>query len=132
MYKVLWALVVVLFYSVKGICPDEWTLYNNNCYKFGLAWPVCQTNCANLGATMLCVTDATTNAWMWSQTGGASTWIGLSDIGHIGTYMWVSGCSSTYTGAYQNQQKRWVKACLPAGKHKIFYPNMSMRANFSG
>ena len=46
---------------------------------------------------MLCVTDATTNAWLWEQTGNTSTWIGLSDIDHDGTYTWVSGCSSTYT-----------------------------------
>ena len=101
MFQVLFILAAALYlYSVEAVCLDGWTLYNNNCYIFGLTsvkWPVCQTNCANLGATMLCVTDATTNAWMWSQTGGASTWIGLSDIGHFGTYLWVSGCSSTYT-----------------------------------
>ena len=100
MYQVLWALVVVLFYSVRGICPDEWTIYNNNCYKFGLdvvSWAECQSNCANLGASMLCVTDATTSEWMWNQTIYSSTWIGLSDIGHVGNFVWVDGCTSTYT-----------------------------------
>ena len=115
MYKVLWALVVVLFYSVKGICPDEWTIYNNNCYKFGLdivTWPECQSNCANLGASMLCVTDATTNEWMWDNAGHTETWIGLSDIDQFGTFVWVEGCSSTYTNWEDRQPDNIGTVCL--------------------
>jgi len=81
-------------------CPSGWTYYNNKCYKFAVAkvnWSTCQSKCAGLNAMMLCVTDAATNAWIRSMTGGKETWIGLSDIGHAGTYTWVPGCPSTYT-----------------------------------
>jgi len=102
MFQVLLILVIVLsIYSVvEALCPVGWTTYGTNCFKFGLVsvtWPVCQSTCSSLNAMMLCVTDATTNAWLWAQSGGAATWIGLSDIGHVGTYTWVTGCSSTYT-----------------------------------
>jgi len=102
MFQVLLILVIVLSIHsvVEAICPVGWTQYGTNCYKFGLVavtWPVCQSTCSSLNAMMLCVTDATLNAWLWTATGGASTWIGLSDIGHLGTYTWVTGCSSTYT-----------------------------------
>jgi hypothetical protein len=109
MFQLLLILSVVfsIYSVVKATCPVGWTQYDTNCYKFGLVavtWSVCQSTCASLNAMMLCVTDASTNAWLWTQTGDASpTWIGLSDIGHVGTYTWVSGCSSTYTN-WENAQ----------------------------
>jgi len=90
-------------YNLVNPCPSGWTYYNNNCYKFATAlssWPSCQSTCAGLNAMMLCVTDAATNAWIWSMSGGsrgAETWVGLSDIGHFGNYTWVPGCNSNYT-----------------------------------
>ena len=109
MFQVLLILSIVfsIYSIVEAECPVGWTPYGSNCYKFGLVavtWPVCQSTCTDLNAMMLCITDATTNAWLWAQTGNASpTWIGLSDIGHIGTYTWVPGCSSTYTN-WENEQ----------------------------
>jgi hypothetical protein len=113
MVQVLLVLSVVFsIYSVlEATCPVSWTQYDTNCYKFGLVpmtWPLCRSTCAGLNATMLCIPDATTNAWLWEQTGNTSTWIGLSDIGHsatytLGTYTWFSGCSSTYTNWDINQ-----------------------------
>ena len=103
MFQVLLILSVVfsIYSVVEATCPAGWSMYGDNCYKFGLVavpWPECQSTCANLNAMMLCIPDATTNAWLWAQTGDAlPTWIGLSDIDHDGTYTWVSGCSSTYT-----------------------------------
>jgi len=102
MFQVLLILAIVLSIHsvVEALCSVGWTQYDTDCYIFGLAavtWPVCQSTCSSLNAMMLCVTDATTNAWLWAQSGGAATWIGLSDIGHVGTYTWVTGCSSTYT-----------------------------------
>ncbi len=112
--------VVFSIYSVvEATCPAGWNLYGTNCYKFGLVavtWPECQSTCANLNATMLCVTDATTNAWLWAQTGDASpTWIGLSDIDHDGIYTWVSGCSSTYTNWDYGQPD------LPGDQHYAYF-----------
>ena len=105
MFQVLLILVIVLsIYSVvEAICPVGWTQHDTDCYKFGLAavtWPVCQSTCSSLNAMMLCVTDATTNAWLWTAIGGANTWIGLSSIGHTNNFTWVTGCSSTYFNWY--------------------------------
>ena len=110
MFQVLLILSVVfsIYSVVEATCPGGWTQYGNgtNCYNFGLVpvtWPLCDSACAGLNATMLCIPDATTNAWLWAQTGNTSTWIGFSDIGHVGNYTWVSGCSSTYTNWDINQ-----------------------------
>jgi len=108
MFQVLLILSVVfsIYSVVEATCPVSWTEYDTNCYKFGLVpmtWPLCQSACTFLNATMLCIPDATTNAWLWAQTGNTSTWIGLSDIGHVGTYTWFPGCSSTYTNWDINQ-----------------------------
>ena len=84
-------------------CAPGWTIFNSDCYKFNvrssITWTDCGTQCSNLGASMLCITDASTNSWVANQIGSNTpAWIGLSDLPEQnGNYRWVQGCSSTYT-----------------------------------
>ena len=102
MFQVLLVLTFALVISsVKATaCPDGWISYSPNCYKFDIAgsfhWSDCVSKCQTLGASMLCITDSTTDAWIKSQITGF-TWIGLSDYSIQGSLKWVPGCSSTYT-----------------------------------
>ena len=82
-------------------CAPGWTIFNSDCYKFNvrssLTWTECRTQCSNLGASMLCITDSTTNSWVANQI-GSKGWIGLSDLPEQnGNYRWVAGCASRYT-----------------------------------
>lgn len=123
MFQVL--LILSIAFSIYSVveattCAVGWTSYGNNCYKFALGsvtWPVCQSICADLNAMMLCITDESTNAWLYSQTGD-NTWIGLSDIDNFGTYTWAPGCPSTYTNWDVSQPDR-----LGIQNYAYFYMN---------
>jgi hypothetical protein len=85
-------------------CQSGWTYYNGNCYNFNLgtsySWSGCNSKCSSLSASMLCITDSTTNSWiankLYYNTAYSYSWIGYSDSSNTG-YKWVSGCSSSYT-----------------------------------
>jgi hypothetical protein len=64
----------------------HWTLYNKNCYQFNVAsylsWSACESECSDLGASMLCIPDSATNTWISEQLNYNYyyTWIGYSDL----------------------------------------------------
>ena len=74
----------------------------------GVIWTQCEAICSSLGASMLCIPDSTTNAWIANQLNQLSYWftfIGYRILPNTdGTYHWISGCSSTYTNweSYNN------------------------------
>jgi len=80
-----------------------WVLYNNTCYQFNIGtgglWTQCESICSSLGASMLCIPDSTTNAWITNQLNQVSfdsyTFIGYRP-NPDGTHHWISGCSSNY------------------------------------
>ena len=88
----------------NGICRSGWTYYNNKCYYFNIGtcsvWKRCNSVCASLDASMLCITDSITNSWIANQlyynNDNYYSWIGYSDTTNTG-YQWVSGCKSSYT-----------------------------------
>ena len=85
-------------------CPSGWTYYYGKCYYFnigtGYSWSGCKSQCSSLSASMLCITDSTTNSWIankiYYNTAYSYSWIGYSDSLNTG-YKWISGCSSSYT-----------------------------------
>jgi len=106
MYGMMMMMIMVatslVFFASAG-CPSGWVLYGTNCYKFTVTsgtsntWTDCQVSCANLGASMLCVNNAAENEFIWSNTSPVWTWIGYQDFNTYPTFMWNSGCTSTYT-----------------------------------
>ena len=74
---------------------------------YELSWSACESECSDLGASMLCIPDSTTNTWISEQLSASNsyygynyyyTWIGYSDLPNKdGAYHWSSGCSSTFT-----------------------------------
>ena len=87
---------------MNALCQTGWIQYRNNCYNFNiqsLSWSDCNSLCASLSSSMLCITDSATNYWVANQIGSNTpAWIGLSDLPEQdGNYRWVAGCSSTYT-----------------------------------
>jgi len=114
-YFILTLLISILTPSYGQVtCASGWVQYGGICYlinpvfnsgsKSG-AWDQCNVFCPTSysGATMLCVNNAAENAWIKSQYGESSYWIGYTDMlpygGGKGTkqYGWITGCSSTYT-----------------------------------
>jgi len=88
---------------VVATCPTGWTTDGVSCYMFNLksseGFEECRSRCTALGASTLCITNATNNAWAHSQT-LYPTWIGYTDLPHrLGQYTWSksTGCNSTYT-----------------------------------
>ena len=85
-------------------CQSGWTYYYGKCYYFnigtGYSWSGCKSQCTSLSASMLCITDSTTNSWIankiYYNTAYYYSWIGYSDSSNTG-YKWISGCSSSYT-----------------------------------
>jgi len=88
---------------------DTCTYYYSKCYYFDIgssySWSECKSKCASLGASMLCITDSTTNSWIANKINTIITnndysyyqiWIGYSDSSSTG-YEWVTGCYSSYT-----------------------------------
>jgi hypothetical protein len=80
-----------------------WVFYNNTCYQFNIGngglWTQCESICSSFGASMLCIPDSTTNAWIANQLNQISS-VSYAFIGYRpnpdGTYHWISGCSSNY------------------------------------
>ena len=86
---------------------------------YDLSWSACESECSDLGASMLCIPDSTTNTWISDQMSQSNnnyyygyryyvygfsydsytlTWIGYSDLpNNDGVYHWSSGCSSEFT-----------------------------------
>jgi hypothetical protein len=98
----------ILTISPNAGCESGWIHYNNKCYKFNvgtsLSWSGCKSECASLDASMLCIPDSTTNTWIANQLyrkGYSYSWIGYSDLSNNdGEFEWVSGCSSSYSNSY--------------------------------
>jgi hypothetical protein len=100
--------------TTSSVCLNDWVYYDNKCYKFNVgyffSWSGCKSQCASLGASMLCILDSSTNIWianqLLSQLGysNSNSWIGYSDLPNRDrNYEWVSGCSSSYSNsAYGN------------------------------
>ena len=55
----------------SSVCTIGWIFYNNNCYNFNVGnyftWSGCKSECASLGASMLCIPDSSTNSWIANQ-----------------------------------------------------------------
>ena len=75
--------------------------------KSVIGWSECKSECAHLDASMLCITDEETNAWLANELikNGQYPWIGYSDLSDTqqGDYQWITGCSSTYTNWYPGE-----------------------------
>ena len=108
MLSVLIAAAILLRSSLAN-CPAGWVLYDQNCYKFSVpsgtdsTWTGCQATCSSLGASMLCVENASQNDWIWSQVSPVNTWIAYQDLNNYPHFVWNSGCTSTYTNWVNGQ-----------------------------
>ena len=107
-------------------CQVGWSYYNNNCYKFNVgyyfSWSGCKSQCASLGASMLCIPDSTTNDWIANQIYRYSySWIGYSDLpNNDGNYEWVSGCSSSYTNSWRSSNLYYYD-CAYISRYTAWY-----------
>ena len=60
-----------------------------------MTWFECQAACSSNSLSMLCVESAEENSFIYSNI-KSEAWIGYSDAGAEGTWLWESGCSSSY------------------------------------
>jgi hypothetical protein len=72
-----------------------------SCYhKFStnVTWSNAELGCQAWGGHLITINDATERTWFYDNSGlgCAWGWIGLNDISVEGTFVWVSGDSSTY------------------------------------
>ena len=75
-------------YAPSISCATGWMLYNSNCYKFDVAydlsWSACESECSDLGASMLCIPDSTTNTWISDQLSQSN-----NNYGYNYNYTWI-------------------------------------------
>ena len=112
-------------------CSLGWIYYNYRCYKFNIksfiSWSACSTECTNLDASMLCITDYDNNNWISSQIdkySGKYSWIGFSDLpSQQGNYQWVPGCTSTWVYAWGGGEPNNVGVESCAAKISYYWEN---------
>ena len=87
-------------------CPDDsWAELGGRCYKVvgSSDFHTCLTdNCAEYGASLACVRDSKTNAWLVSNVLNNTSdgaWLGYTDGSTEDAWEWVAaGCDSDYWG----------------------------------
>ena len=84
-------------------CPTGWQAYQSKCYYFPttyVTWTTCNSMCTGThngkSISMLCIESLAENTFITSATYG-NTFIGLTDQVTEGSFVWNSGCASTFT-----------------------------------
>ena len=93
-----------------GDCPDGYS-YNSDfdkCYQYHStavqSQSLAEDICKETGGALVTINSYQENSFVASLSGGALTWIGLSDRDIEGQYKWESGTAPIYTNFnYGNQ-----------------------------
>ena len=82
-------------------CPDgQWIERNGTCYfpfSQTVDYSTCNSLCAELNASMLCVENEQSDTWLASQLQVGAMWLGYYYIAADESYHWPPSCTSTYT-----------------------------------
>ncbi len=90
----------------ETVVPDRSVLaqeFRGHYYRYfvhPVSWAEADVYCRNLGGHLVTISDAAENEFvrLMMQNGGyGEAWIGSNDIGHVGTYTWVTGEPFTYS-----------------------------------
>lgn len=78
-------------------------MYNGHTYKLlsNSNWTTAEAKAVAIGGHLATISSAAEDHWVYSTFstfGGINRdlWIGLNDLGHKGTYTWISGESASY------------------------------------
>ena len=108
-------------------CPDGWESQFGKCYlptPKKITYPECLSTCANLGATLPCVTNAAESLYLvglYPSDLEFCAFIGLNDIVTEGKFEWQTGCVSTFTYFMPHEPNNYhdedcVTVCLRGDK----------------
>lgn len=86
-------------------CPCPKADYLDHSYLFctsgDLSWEEAELSCAALGYELVTIGDEAENNWVWAQAESADAvsawWIGLSDLGVEGSFLWADGSPGGYS-----------------------------------
>jgi hypothetical protein len=82
-----------------SICPVGWVVSSTGGCIYLMntqtTWAQCQSSCAAMSSTMMCIQDKPQRDFIWDLRNGRKTWIGYRQ--QSGLWGWVTGCSSSYT-----------------------------------
>jgi hypothetical protein len=83
--------------SAKLVYPNNGHAYQR--FDVTLNWADAKTVCVNLGAYLATITSQQENEWIRTNltVGVNNTWLGGTDVGHVGTWTWITGEPWNYT-----------------------------------
>jgi hypothetical protein len=87
-------------------CPSGYTLNGNICYDFRnpdtrTLRSTCLSQCTSSGAMMLCIQNQDQQDYIYGRRSSTNFWLGYERSG--GGFVWVAGCSSSYTHWYPGE-----------------------------
>ncbi|MBQ3399270.1 MAG: putative Ig domain-containing protein [Synergistaceae bacterium] len=90
--------MLLAFLSVTSAYAE--VVWNGNRYELftnGMTWLQAKAHCESLGGHLATANSAEENAFLQNLAGGYQVWLGGTDHGHEGTWVWVTGEPWGYT-----------------------------------
>lgn len=95
------------FSSGKSECPDDWTLFGDNCYQFNLGesqlktWTAANLACESIGnfSYLVSIQNKSENAFLTKEVKSIAmspVWIGLNDRKSENVFKWSDGSKVEY------------------------------------
>ncbi|XP_077998787.1 C-type lectin lectoxin-Thr1-like [Glandiceps talaboti] len=102
--KIVFALLLSLasFHETRAACPDFWTAWEGNCYRFfdcAVEWTFAEAECqiaSPLGHLASIHSDEENNFVFGLQGGSHNIWIGLNDRAEKDVYVWSDNTEFGY------------------------------------
>ncbi|XP_028250274.1 CD209 antigen-like protein E [Parambassis ranga] len=93
--------------NLMKTCPARWQLFRSDCYLFSAgsaSWEIASQDCREKEADLV-VVDSYEEQEFLTATIIQSSWIGLNDREHEGTWKWIDGTFPDSTVAYWSKNQ---------------------------